>query len=56
METLREMIKRHEGWRLKPLEDFSWFRTGMTSIKNNLFWIIIFAAFVVGLAAAGWSG
>ena len=41
--------------RLKPLEDFGWFRTGMTSIKDYLFWIILFAAFIIGLAAAGWE-
>ncbi|MDD5053625.1 MAG: hypothetical protein PHO27_12895 [Sulfuricurvum sp.] len=41
--------------RLVPLERFDWFRNGITAIRNNLFWIILFAAFVIGLAAAGWE-
>ena len=39
--------------RLKPLEDFGWFRRGITTFKDNLFWVFVTAVSIIGLAVGG---
>jgi hypothetical protein len=39
--------------RLKPLEDFGWFRRGITNFKDNLFWVFVTAVSIIGLAVGG---
>ncbi len=49
-----ESCKKFED-RLKPIEDFNWFRSGITALRDNLFWLIVVAALVVGLVVGGWK-